>query len=262
VSAVLLCLAAALVLWPVAGGRRRLGAVGAVGFRPRRPAPVALAGPVPAAAVALLAGALISTPLVAVLAAGCAGLAMRAWTRRRRAARNRAQLAGLVEALGALGAELRAGRSLADAVRSGAGACAEPAVGEALARALHDPRAEPAAGTAAEVGAALDRIAAAVRLSARTGCSLASVVAAVEDDLRARLRRELDLSSATAAPRAGAALLAGLPLLGLAMGAGVGADPWGVLTTTGAGQVLLLAGVALEVTGVVWSGHLVRRALR
>ena len=77
------------------------------------------------------------------------------------------------------------------------------------------------------------RIAAAVRLSGRTGCSLAAVAGAVEDDLRARHRQRLELRAATAAPRASAALLAGLPVLGLAMGSGVGADPWGVLTGTG-----------------------------
>jgi tight adherence protein B len=46
------------------------------------------------------------------------------------------------------------------------------------------------------------------------------------------------------------------------MGSGVGADPWRVLTTTGTGQVLLVAGVALELTGVAWSSRLVRRAVR
>jgi tight adherence protein B len=66
----------------------------------------------------------------------------------------------------------------------------------------------------------------------------------------------------TAGPRASAALLAGLPLLALAMGGGIGARPWTVLTTTPVGQVLLVAGVALEAAGLAWSARLVRRALR
>jgi tight adherence protein B len=45
------------------------------------------------------------------------------------------------------------------------------------------------------------------------------------------------------------------------MGSGVGADPWGVLTTTATGQVLLVAGVALELAGLAWTGRLVRRVL-
>jgi tight adherence protein B len=87
------------------------------------------------------------------------------------------------------------------------------------------------------------------------------VAGAVEDDLRARSRHRQELRAAVAAPRAGATVLAGLPVLGLAMGSGVGADPWAVLTTTGTGQVLLVAGVALELAGLAWSGRLVRRAL-
>jgi tight adherence protein B len=84
----------------------------------------------------------------------------------------------------------------------------------------------------------------------------------VEDDLRARSRHRLELRSATAGSRASAALLAGLPVLGLVMGGGVGADPWRVLTTTGTGQLLLVAGVGLEVGGLAWSARLVRRAVR
>jgi tight adherence protein B len=86
------------------------------------------------------------------------------------------------------------------------------------------------------------------------------VAGAVEDDLRARRRHRLELRSAVAAPRASAMLLAGLPVLGLAMGSGVGADPWEVLTT-GSGQLLLVVGVALEVAGIAWSGRLVRRVV-
>src|SRR3712207_6248911 len=95
-----------------------------------------------------------------------------------------------------------------------------------------------------------------------TGASLSAVVTAVEDDLRARHRQRLELRSAVAGPRASAVLLAGLPLLGLAMGSGVGADPWSVLTGTGVGQVLLVAGVVLEVAGIAWTARLVDRAVR
>jgi tight adherence protein B len=42
----------------------------------------------------------------------------------------------------------------------------------------------------------------------------------------------------------------------------VGADPWAVLTTTATGQVLLVAGVTLELAGVLWSRRLLDRALR
>lgn len=101
-----------------------------------------------------------------------------------------------------------------------------------------------------------------VRLSQRTGCALAEVVAAVESDLARRGRQRADLRAAAAGHRATVALLAGLPILGLAMGSGIGAEPVRILTTTPIGHLLLLTGVALELLGLAWSRFLTDRALR
>jgi tight adherence protein B len=183
--------------------------------------------PVPVLA-GLAAGAVaaaLSTPLVALLAAIAAFAGGRSWTAARQDRDRECRLLAVTEGLGALAADLRSGRSLDAATAAAVAACADEE-------------------------------------SSRTGCSLAAVVAAVEDDLRARHRQRLELRSATAAPRASALLLAGLPVLGLAMGSGVGADPWAVLTTTGTGQVLLVSGVTLELAGVAWSRRLLDRALR
>ncbi|TFV64103.1 pilus assembly protein TadB [Geodermatophilus sp. DF01-2] len=258
----LVLLAAALLSWP---GRsalrrdRRRSVTRRADVRTRPAARVPL--PVLAAVATTAVVALLSTPLVAALAGGCAALAARTEQRRRADLRQETRLAVLVEALAALDAELRSGRSLDEATRAAVGACADDDSGRALARAVRAPEGEPT-DDGDEVGRALGRVAAAARLSSRTGCSLAAVVGAVEDDLRARSRRRLELRSATAGSRASTALLAGLPVLGLVMGGGVGADPWGVLTTTATGQVLLVAGVALEVAGLAWSAWLVRRAVR
>jgi tight adherence protein B len=166
--------------------------------------------------------------------------------------RDDAHLLALAEGLGVLGAELSAGRSVVVATRTAAASCGEGRAASLLTAALQE---------AVSAGdPVLDRIRAAVQLSGSTGCSLAVVLAAVEDDLRARHRRRLDLRTAAAGPRAAAALLAGLPVLGLAMGSGVGAHPWSVLTTTAAGQVALVVGVLLEVAGVAWVGRLLRQA--
>ncbi|WP_324275845.1 pilus assembly protein TadB [Blastococcus brunescens] len=220
--------------------------------------PLPVTGGVAAAAVA----ALISTPLVAGLSGLVGAVAARSWDARRRARRAEEQLRTLTEGLGALGAELRSGRSFDAATDAAVAACADEECGAALAGALRAPGVPAPTGADRELADAFDRISAAVTLSARTGCSLAAVVAAVEDDLRARQRMGQELRTATAGPRASAALLAALPALGLAMGNGVGADPWRVLTTTGTGQLLLVIGVALELTGLTWSGRLVRRVLR
>lgn len=256
------CGAVALVLWPdrdalrrrrvrvVSGGRERPSLRGRIRVLPL---------PSTAAAVAALGCALVSTPLVAVLGAVGAYLGSRAWLSSRADRARDGRLGALADGLGALAADLRSGRSLAEATGSAATAVADEGSGRALTAALRSPGAVPADADPV-FGEALARIGAAVRLSARTGCSLAAVAGAVEDDLRARHRLRLELRAATAAPRASAALLAGLPLLALAMGAGIGADPWGVLTGTGVGQILLVVGVALTAAGLAWSRRLIARA--
>jgi len=255
VIAALLCLAAALLAWPDPAVLRRAR----IGRRRRSPPRSAdLAGPLPVAVAAAAVGAALGTPLVAALGAGCAALVARSWRARRRAARSEAREQALVAALGAMAADLRSGRPLDDAAAAAARGSADDELGRALLRAVRTA----AASEGGPDGSALRRLSAAVRLSARTGASLAEVVTAVGDDLRARQRHRLDLRSALAGPRAGATLLAGLPLLGLAMGSGVGADPWRVLTQTAIGQVLLVAGVALELAGVSWSSRLAARAIR
>lgn len=251
-TAVLACLAGALLAWPAGSA-----ATGRIAAR-RRPAGVAARllppSPLAAAVAAGLLGAVLSTPLVAALAAGCSGLGMRAARHRRRAVQADGRLLALAEALGVLAAELDAGRPLVVAAGAAVRACPDAGAGSALAAALASEGA-PQAGAPE-----WERIRAAVRLSARTGCSLAAVARALEDDLRARNRELQELRTATAGPRASATVLAGLPVLGLLMGSGIGAHPWTVLTTTGAGQVLLVAGVALEAAGIAWTGRLVARA--
>ena len=260
-SPALLCLAAALLCWPPAAraarlggprsGRRRLDLAALTRGRAATLAP---------ALVAAGAGLLLSTPVVAALAAVCAGTAGRGLRRRSLALAVARRSRALVEVLGTLAAELRAGRLLAEATATAVGSCPDPQVAGALGPVLRLGRPPP--GTAAdEPTRALGRLAAAVRLSASTGCSLAAVVIAVEDDLRARLHAQQELRSAVAGPRASATVLAGLPVLGLVMGSGVGADPWRVLTTTGTGTVLLVLGVGLELTGMAWSARLVHRAV-
>jgi tight adherence protein B len=266
VTAAVSIAAVALLLWPdrQAGRRLRLGAVigPRTGTGTGRPDLGSVPVPVAAAVMSAAGAAILSTPLVAGLAAVAAFLGARSWVARQRDRRVEGRMQSLTEALAALAGDLRSGRSFPAATRAAVAACADPGTAAALARALRSPGAAPPPAQDGELTAALARVSAGVLLSARTGCSLAAVTAAVEDDLRARHRLRLELRAATAAPHASALLLAGLPVLGLAMGSGVGADPWRVLTTTGTGQVLLVVGVALELAGLGWSGRLVRRALR
>jgi tight adherence protein B len=266
-TAALVSAALAVLLWPRRRADRRRTA-NRSGDGPQRRGPDVEKLPVPAlaAGAAAAVAAAVSTLLVALLAAVLAALGARAWLARRRADRVAAHLSSLTEGLGALAAELRSGRSLAAATDAAVAACGDERSGLFLARAIRAPG-SPQTSTAGRpedrvLDDALRSVSAAVLLSARTGCSLAGVLGAVEDDLRARRRARDELRAATAGPGASALVLAGLPALGLAMGSGVGADPWRVLTTTGAGQALLVAGVTLELTGVAWSRRLIRRAVR
>lgn len=270
-SVATLCLAAALLAWPPARHTaRRQQLLGRTPLRaPDRWVPLVrpIHAPLLAGCAAVAVTAVVSGLLVALLAGVGAGLAVRGWGIRTRQKRSDAALLGLAEAVGALGEELRSGRPLAAAAAVAVAACRDEECAGALAATLTQPSVGrpdpgPAPPLPPVVADSLDRIAGAVRLSGRTGCSLAAVLAAVEADLRSRFRWVQELRAATAGPRASAALLAGLPVLALAMGSGVGADPWGVLTGTVPGQLLLLLGCALELTGVVWCGRLVRRALR
>nr|WP_204332658.1 pilus assembly protein TadB [Geodermatophilus sabuli] len=264
-------LGAAVLAWPGSRSLRRARWADLVDGRSRERRPrrrgVAVPPPLACGIGVAAAAASVTTPLVAALAGAGAAGATRAQLRRRAAAREEARLDALTESLAALAAELRSGRSLDGATSAAAAACADADSGRALAQAVRAPalpggRDRPVAAGGPEVAQALRRVSAAVVLSVRTGCSLAAVVGAVEDDLRARRRQRHDLRSATAGARASSALLAGLPVLALAMGGGVGADPWRVLTATGPGQLLLVVGVALEAAGLAWSGRLVRRAVR
>jgi Flp pilus assembly protein TadB len=149
----LLCLVGALLCWPPVTGGGRLS-----GPRPDRARPdvAALAGGragilAPALAAGTV-GLLVSTPVVAVLAAACGAAAGRALRQRVRdqAAQRRAR--ALVEALGALAAELRAGRPLDEATATAVGSCPDPTTAAAVGPVLRlgEPPPDPAVDGAAQ----------------------------------------------------------------------------------------------------------------
>ncbi len=256
-----------LPAWSRSVWLRRLVAVAAVGG-------LSMVWPLPVAAV-----------VVAVVATVGAALAR---GRRERAAVRAEQAA--VEGLGVLVAELRAGRPPAEAFATAGRHSGHPVVGALLGRLgrslrLGDhlsvwgtagerpPRTTPGLsvsrvartgreGTRTDCPRWQARLIAGAHLSQRTGCGLAEVVAAVESDLDRHERQRADLRATAAGHRATVALLAGLPILGLAMGSGIGAEPVRILTTTVIGQVLLVVGVALELLGLAWSRGMSHRALQ
>lgn len=274
-SVALLTLAAAMLAWPAAGGRYRLlglalqpsacqvwWADGSDRHRWRTARPVL---PLAVASAGLIGMGLIG-PGGAVAAAVATATAVAGWRSRRGRRHSVSQVTGLVDAVGVLVVELRAGAAPATAIEAAA-AEAAPDVAPAL----------DAAAAAARLGADvpavlrdhdepalrpwLARLADAWALAQRHGVPLAGLVDAVRCDAEQRIRFAADLDARLAGPRASAAVLAGLPVLGLLLGQVIGAGPWQVLGGTVAGQLLLVLGTALVCTGVVWSGRIVGSAV-
>ena len=264
----LVLVAGAALVWPPAGAPGRLRALTPVPAGPARvavsrvPAVVpVLAGLAVAALFAGIGGAVAAVVLGAVLLRG---------RRARRAERARTETtAGLAEGLAAFAGELRAGHPPASAA-----AAAGRDAGTAARRAL--ARVEATARLGGDVPAALReqaisdplagphllRLADAWSLADRHGIGLAALAEAVAEDLRARARFAGRLGAQLAGPRTTAAVLAALPGIGLVLGQLVGAHPFGVLTGTGVGQVLLVVGAALVAAGLEWSRRLTAGVVR
>ncbi|WP_067603956.1 type II secretion system F family protein [Nocardiopsis listeri] len=104
-------------------------------------------------------------------------------------------------------------------------------------------------------------LAACWEVASETGAGLAVVV----DDLAANLTEQEELraeaSARTAGPRTTAVMLSGLPLVGLAMSAGLGGAPWEFLFTTPPGLLCLCGGLSLDLIGAWWTLRLVRGAV-
>lgn len=284
----LLTLAVTLLVWPESVSARRLAqatssVTEAATTNSRYGLPHRLSGRIPKSrffrvclviAVAGVGSQFMPWPVAVVLVAilTAAALAIVRAMRRRSALREET---AAIEGLGILVAELRAGRTASDALGTAARHCGHAAVGDRLGRlgrslrlgdemqaSTLDSRAPPdSLGQDHRAGTDwLPALRAGLRLSQQTGCALADVLAAVELDISARVEQGADMRSASSGHRATAFLLAGLPILGLAMGSGIGAEPIGILTRTSIGHVLLLLGVGLELLGLAWSGRLMRRA--
>lgn len=170
---------------------------------------------------------------------------------RRRAARSRARV---VQALGALAAELESGQAPTSALIAAGG---DPSVwpmtvaaiplGEDIGAALaHDGRSRPV----------LHQLAACWRVSATTGTGFAAAVTRLATSARAAEAVRVSLEGELAGPRATARMLAALPVIGIGFGMMLGSDPLSWLVSTAPGLVCLVAGLGLTVVGMVWTGRI------
>ncbi|MEU6017801.1 type II secretion system F family protein [Streptomyces sp. NPDC047515] len=210
-----------------------------------------------------LAIAVLGKSVLPVLAGVVAVPLMGRWLRRRALTQERERrAAGLVSLCGAVVGELRAGhepgQALLVAVRgTGVMGAAEAGVTAAarfggdvpaaLGQAAREPGLDGLAGVAACWRVAVDG-----------GAGLAAGLDRLEGALRAERRRREELRAQLAGAWSTVAVLALLPVLGLGLGAALGADPLMVLLHTPAGLVCLVVGGALETAGLCWAGRIVR----
>jgi tight adherence protein B len=111
-------------------------------------------------------------------------------------------------------------------------------------------------------GEGLRRLAACWRAGVTVGGGLVILVDRVAVSLREAEAHRQDVAAQLAGPRATARLLAGLPVLGLSMAAGLGMRPLDFLFGGPAGTACLVLGIALDGCGLWWTSRLVTRAER
>ncbi|RZQ61605.1 type II secretion system F family protein [Amycolatopsis suaedae] len=215
-------------------------------------------------AVAVVAAGLLLGP-AGVFATGVLGAV--GWHRLRGRRRNRHALTvaeSLAEALRVMASELRGGAHPAQAAES----ASVDAVAE-VAAALRSvslavrwggdlPSTVPRQGHDPLLRTVLARLAASWTLAQRHGLALADVLDAVRRDVETGARATRGLHAKLAGPRASAAVLCVLPVCGVLLGEAMGARPLAVLAGTGAGQLLLGAGVMLLAGGLCWTDRMTR----
>ncbi|GAA2964004.1 type II secretion system F family protein [Streptomyces flavovirens] len=206
--------------------------------------------------------AVLGESVLPLLAGALAVPLVRRWIRRRALRIGRERTAEAVTMLcGAVVGELRAGRepgrALLTAGGEGALGSAEAAVlaaarfggdvPEALRRASSVPGFEGLAGMAACWRVAVDG-----------GAGLATGLARIEHALRAERRGREELRAQLAGAWSTVVVLALLPMVGLGLGAALGADPLRVLLHSPGGLACLVAGSLLEAAGLFWATRIVR----
>jgi tight adherence protein B len=250
----LLLLAAALLTWPAGAASSRLAEL--VG-KPRQKRRIPKPSTVLVAAAAGLGGGLSFGAGGATAGVLAGAVAWRRCQARKRLQQRVTALADLAETLRSFVAELRAGAHPVAAAESVA-KDAPPAGAEAMRAIASTAR---VGGNVEQTTQEFAELAHAWVLAQQHGLPLADVLAEVARDLDQRARFARQGQAKMAGPRASAAVLAGLPVIGLVLGEAMGASPLRVLATTGLGQVVLVLGVAFICAGVLWSARLTQRAV-
>jgi tight adherence protein B len=104
-----------------------------------------------------------------------------------------------------------------------------------------------------------DRLAVCWQLASDQGLAIATLMRAAQRDIAERQRFSARVASGLAGARATAAILAGLPVLGVALGQLIGARPLSFLLSGHLGGWLLVVGLTLACGGLLWADRITDR---
>lgn len=260
-SGAALALALAVLAAPSAS-RHRLEALRLVARARRRFPVLPCAGLFAMTLVVVLPASVVAAAIVVA-----ATLVMR-HRRRVRQRRRAAESAALQGALDALVSELRVGAHPVAAFESAANeaegaaamslraVAARARLGADVVGGLHS------AALRSPTPAYWDRLAVCWQLAQSYGLGIASLMHTAHRDIVARERFSASVHSGMAGARATAAVLTGLPILGVCLGQLIGADPVSFLLSGGVGGWMLIIGVTLVCCGLLWSDRITGRTLR
>lgn len=211
---------------------------------------------VPGVGVAVLGVVLAGLPparLIVALTAGAVGLfALRQVRVERVRRRAHARRSSVAEAVGLMAAELRAGVLPQRALTGLAPDFPFLAPASRAAGLGGDVSAALRAESELAGGEQLADLSSAWFVAERSGAPLARVLDRLERAARDDREIEREVQAGVAPARATGRLMAVLPLVGLLLGSGMGADPVHLLTSTVPGALCLAAGSACACAGVGW----------
>jgi tight adherence protein B len=259
VTVVALLLSLALVVFPSSPGRRLVPSARVT----RRVVGARGAGCI--AACVVIAAALVLPPTTVLTVAVVGATASLRYRRRRRIQRAMDDCRTLESALDVLVGELRVG---SHPVRAFCVAADETVGAVAVSLRAVAARARLGADVTAGLRATArssplpahwDRLAVCWQLASDHGLAIATLMRAAQRDIAERQRFSARVSSSMAGARATAAILAGLPVLGVLLGQLIGARPLSFLLSGHAGGWLLVVGSTLACVGLLWSDRITDR---
>lgn len=203
----------------------------------------------------------LSIAVAALTATGTGVILVRSMLGRRRATARARATATL---LGHLIADLEAGAAPGTALgRAAEEATAVPEVTRLVhAAATHARRGHDPATVLADQEdlAELAEIGKAWGLAQRHGMALTGLLRTQREQITQRLRHEAATTASLQGPQATALILSALPLAGIVLGSGMGANPVAWLLGGGLGGTLLMVGTALNCVGLLVAHEIIRRA--